>query len=301
MLYERKVGAARVGNVVELIAPAHDPAKLFAELAPEDLDAQLHWLAPEHYSVKLRRLIMGYQIWMIDIGGALVLIDGGVGNHKARSLPRFNQLNTQTPLWMEAFGATTDSVTHVVMTHLHADHVGWNTCLDGGRWKPYFRNATYHIPQDDLEYFRSRVARDGLVREFEAMADSVEPLLDAGRAQLYQHGASIVPGMAVRAARGHTPGQHVVVLESEGHKAVFCGDIFHSPLQIAFPRLNTPSCVEHERARQTRLAFLQEVADSGTLIMPCHFGHPHCGRVTRTKTGFAFVPEAAEERDRGAV
>ena len=291
MLHERRIGAARVGNVTEMIAPTHDPARVFADLPRPAFDAAMAVLGPAQYCARLDRLVIGIQLWLLDLGDAMVVIDTGVGNGKPRGLPRFDRLNTQTPLWLAAFGATPERVTHVVNTHLHGDHVGGNTIAGPAGWQPAFPRAEYWFPARDLAYFRALHAETGGVGETEAMTDGVLPLLESGRWRSYGDGDAILPGLVARDARGHTPGQMALWLDSDGASGVFCADIFHSPLQILHPQLNTPFCIEPDQARATRARFLQQVADSGTLIMPCHFGAPHCGYVGRDGAGYRFVPE----------
>lgn len=294
MLHERKLGAARIGNITEMIAPTHDPARIFADLPRSDFEAAAARIGPDHYCARLDRLIIGIQIWVLELGDAMVVIDTGVGNGKPRGLPRFDRLNTQVPLWLAAFGATADRVTHVINTHLHGDHIGGNTVPAAGPegWQAAFPNATYWLPGRDLAHFRAEHARTGGSGETEAMTDGVLPLLSGGRWRSYEAGDQILPGLQARDARGHTPGQLALDLHSDGQRGVFCADIFHSPLQILHPQMNTPFCMEPDHARATRAAFLAEVADTGTLIMPCHFGAPHCGTVARDGQGYRFVPEA---------
>ncbi|NTF97922.1 MBL fold metallo-hydrolase [Rhizobium rhizogenes] len=291
MMHHRRIGGADVYNIVELIGPTHDPSRVFADLPRSDFEAAAERLGPAQYAATIDRLIIGIQIWVVRIGSEVVVIDTGIGNHKPRGLPRFDRLNTLVPLWLAAAGAAPDQVTQIVMTHLHGDHVGWNTVPQGDGWVPTFPRASYWIPRKDYDWWLPRYRETKGVGETEAFIDAVEPLIDAGCVQFYDEGQEFVPGLRARAAYGHTPGQMRVDLISEGAKGVFCADIFHSPLQILHPELNTPFCVEQETARMTRAAFLNEVADTGMLIMPCHFGPPHCGSVIRAGTGYDFVPE----------
>jgi len=294
MFLQRRIGEATVTNVTELIGPTHDPERVFADLPRDEFEALVPWLEPFHYVRGNNRLIVGIQIWIIHLGDEIIVIDGGIGNRKARGLPRFDQLNTMVPVWFEAAGAPFDKVTQVVNTHLHSDHVGWNTIADGkGGWKRTFPNARYLMPRSDWEYWQRVLAETGGVGESEALVDSVVPLIETDQVEFYGEGHEFAPGLVARSARGHTPGQMRLDLNSNGETGIFCADIFHSPLQILRPELNTPFCVEQDRARATRKAFLDEVAGTGTLVMPCHFGYPHCVTVIRGADGaFAFVPEA---------
>lgn len=289
MMHHRKIGAADVYNVVEIIGPTHPPAMLFPDLPAEDVAALAPRLTPAHYAPGNGKLIVGIQIWIARIGADLVVIDTGVGNAKPRGLPRFDRLNTLFPAWLEALGGP-EAVTHVINTHLHGDHVGWNTVPDGDGWAATFPNAQYWMPQKDYDYWHPRLVEAKGIGETEAFTDAVMPLVKAGKVTFYEEGQEFLPGLTAKANYGHTPGQMRVDLVSDGERGSFCADVFHSPLQILRPEINTVIDVEPEVARATRAAFLTEMAETGALVMPCHFGAPHCVRITRDGDGFGFVP-----------
>ena len=134
MIHHHVIGDARITGVIEYSGPTHDPAFLYPAIEEAERDAVLKanagWLAPDHYVPHMDRLIVTIQIWVVKAGGNVILIDTGVGNRKPRaSAARMDQLNTLTMPWLEAAGAGPEQVTHVVHTHLHTDHVGWNTVL----------------------------------------------------------------------------------------------------------------------------------------------------------------------------
>lgn len=287
-MQHRTIGKADVFNIVELIGPTHDPAMLYPTLPRAEFDALAPELTPAHYVPGNDRLIVGIQIWVVKLGEEIIVIDTGVGNAKPRGLPRFDRLNTLVPAWFDAIGAGPAQVTQVINTHLHGDHVGWNTVADasGDSWTATFPNATYWMPQKDFDWWHPRFIDAKGIGETEAFTDAVMPLVEAGKVRFYGEGQEFAPGLVAKPAYGHTPGQMRIDLESEGEKGVFCADIFHSPLQILRPDINTVVDVEPEVARATRHAFLEEMADSGTWVMPCHFGAPHCVRITRSENGF---------------
>lgn len=290
MLHSHQLGAIRATGIVEYFGPTHVPSATFPDFDPVRFAVEKAKLAPHQYAAVVDRLIVAIQIWIVHAGPNVIVIDTGVGNAKPRPTPRMNMLNTLALQWMEAAGAPPDKVTHVVMTHLHSDHVGWNTRLAGDRWQPTFVNARYHLPAKDFAYFKDRHER-GLVRE-SSFADSVLPVVDAGLADFVSPGDEIAHTLVAEAAYGHTPGQLNYRIRSDGSEGVFSGDIFHSPLQVAVPEWNTAFCVDADAARATRAAFLASAADSGALVMPCHFGPPHCGYIRRQGAGFTFEPAA---------
>ena len=294
MLYHRKIGDADVYNFVELLGPTHDPAIVFPDLKQDELDDLASALGPNQYLPAMNRFVVGIQIWMLKYNDHFVVIDAGVGNGKKRGLPRFNQLNTLFPLWLNAAGARPEDVTHLINTHLHGDHVGWNTVDNGeGKYVPYFPNAEYWMPRLDVDFFVDLWKADPNTPNTESLGDSVMPLLEADSVKFYEAGHEFIPGLVAQMAIGHTPGQHRLDFHSKEQSGVFCADIFHSPVQIMKPNINTPFCELQDEARKTRQAFVEEMADTETLIMPCHFGYPHCGTIVTSQTGdgFEFKPE----------
>jgi glyoxylase-like metal-dependent hydrolase (beta-lactamase superfamily II) len=288
MLQTRKIGDITVSRVLEYAAPTHDPAFLFPELPQAKLDAHAAWLAPDHYITPMNRLIVTIQLWIVQAGDEVIIVDTGVGNLKPRAAPRMNQLNGQMLAWLEAAGAAPDKVTQVVHTHLHMDHIGWNTVLREGKWVPTFPKATYHLPKLDYDHYIAALAKapDSIIDN--AFVDSIDPVIAAGQARFIAPGDVVAGLLTVEAAPGHSVGMVNFRLRSKGEEGLFTGDVFHSPLQIAEPTLNTAYCALPEVARQTRAGVLAREAKSGALIMPMHFGAPHCGYIRENGSGFAF-------------
>ncbi|HSI40924.1 MAG TPA: MBL fold metallo-hydrolase [Xanthobacteraceae bacterium] len=290
MLQTRMIGDVRVSRVLEMSGPTHDPAFLFPDLPPEEIARQAHWLAPHHWVPAMGRLIITTQIWVVQTGSRVVLVDTAIGNGKPRPAARQNMLNTLVEPWLIAAGAAPEAVTDVVLTHLHADHVGWNTRLEDGRFVPSFPNARYHVPRQDFEVFQARFVAGEKGVNSGSFADSVLPIFEAGLADFIAPGDIVAERLRVAAAPGHTPGQINLWLTGVDEPAVFCADIFHSPLQIALPALNTRYCMLPDVARRTRIDVLNESARTGALIMPMHFGAPHCGYVRAEGDAFRFEP-----------
>lgn len=285
----RRIGDARVSRVLEYSAPTHDPAFLFPDLSQERLDAAAPWLAPDHYIAHINRLIVTIQIWVVQQGDRVVLIDTGVGNAKPRSVPRMARLNNRVLEWLEAVGAAPGKVTDVVHTHLHVDHVGWNTLPDGDGWRPTFPNARYHAPRAEFAHYERLLAEssDPLVEE--SWADSIMPVIDAGQMALFNENAATVAGiLRPEPVPGHTVGMTGYRIGEGAEEGFFCADVFHSPIQIAHPEINTSYCALPDQARETRRRVLAEAAERGTLLMPMHFGAPYCGHVRRAGDSYRF-------------
>lgn len=203
-----------------------------------------------------------------------------------------HRLNNLIQEWMTAAGAPPEKVTHVVITHLHSDHVGWNTVWKDNRWTPTFPNATYYLPKDDFDFCsEGKNKAPGVVDVFgDSFFDSVMPVYDAGLVKFLTPNTEIADCLTVESAPGHSPGQVVFSVRSQGETALFSGDIFHSPLQILRPEINSGYCIWPDIARKTRIDCLNQVADSGALLLPVHFGQPYCGYVRRQGDGFLFEP-----------
>jgi len=290
MIQSRNIGDFRVTRVLEFSGPTHDPNFLFpGEEHGPAFKAAGDWLAPHHWVPEMNRLIVTIQLWIVHAGSNIILVDTGVGNHKPRpDAPRFHMLNTLVNLWLDAAGARPDRVTHVVTTHLHRDHVGWNTVLADGRWMPTFPNARYLVPKLEFDYWENKYrSGDPTMNWFE---DSVQPLVQAGLIDRIDESGEVANCLAVEPAPGHTPGQIALRLRSGGEEGIFTGDVMHSPLQIVRPQWNSRYCVLPDVARATRVALLKRAAQGNALIMPVHFGAPYCGFVRAQGDGFTFEP-----------
>ncbi|MCG5236177.1 MBL fold metallo-hydrolase [Xanthobacter oligotrophicus] len=291
MIQSRMVGEVRVTRLLEYAAPTHDPAFLFPDMAPNLLKDNASWLAPHHYVPQMHRLIVTIQLWIVHAGGNVIIVDTGVGNRKPRAAARMHQLNGLVLPWLEAAGAAPDTVTHVVHTHLHSDHVGWNTVLSAdGRWVPTFPNARYLMPKLEYDHYVEALAQSPDPIIDAAFDDSIRPIVAAGLADFIPDHGEIADVLAIEAAPGHSVGHQTYRIRSRGEEGLFSGDVMHSPAQIVDPTLNTTYCALPDVARRTRAALLAREAERGTLVMPMHFGAPHCGYIRRQGEGYAFEP-----------
>jgi len=298
MIYSRSIGDARVHNVIEYIGPTHSAEFVFPQLDLRELQKHLHWLAPHHYVPHMQRFVIAMQIWVVHAGGNVIVIDCGVGNHKRRAAERMNMLNGLTPLWLAAAGATAESVTHVVTTHFHSDHVGWNTHLVDGRWEPMFPNARYLVPKIDFDAALADYERGQPNVMFGSFEDSVFPVYKAGLIDFVDGAKEVAGCLAVELMPGHTMGSLHYRLRSGGEEGVFGGDVMHSALQIAMPHLNSWIDCHADHARASRALFLKRAAERNSLIMPAHFGWPHCGFVRGdSEHGYHFEPAEPGPRD----
>ncbi|GGV76458.1 MULTISPECIES: MBL fold metallo-hydrolase [Streptomyces] len=257
-------------------------------------------LVPDHYDPRTGMYRGAAQTWVLRSEGKIVLVDTGVGNDRHRpQMPLFDHLSTDFLDRLAEAGVRPEQVDVVINTHIHYDHVGWNTRLRDGVWTPTFPNTTYLIPKTDQVYFdprnahRRRAPRDEQERRrFEGSrfvyADSIAPVL--GRAVLWEGAYRIDGNLSLEPAPGHTPGSCVVRLSSGSDRAVFVGDVLHSPVQIVEPDWNSCFCEDPGRAAATRRALLERAADERELVVPAHFGGAGAVWVRREGSRYAVAP-----------
>ena len=296
MIHHHTIGDARVTGVIEYSGPTHDPAFLYPAVDKAERDAVLQanasWLAPNHYVPHMDRLIVTIQLWVVQAGGNTIVIDTGVGNRKPRAAERMDRLNTLVMPWLESIGAGPQQVTHVVMTHLHTDHVGWNTVEKDGRWAPTFPKARYLFPKDEFDYWKGLYDKGDKDVNQGSFADSVLPVLDAGLGDFMDGTAEVAGCLAPEPVPGHAPGMLSFRLRSRGEEGLFCADILHNAIQIVRPDWNDRYCLWPDKALESRAAGLKRACERGALLMPMHLGAPYCGYVRRQGVGYAFEPVA---------
>jgi glyoxylase-like metal-dependent hydrolase (beta-lactamase superfamily II) len=172
-------------------------------------------------------------------------------------------------------------------THLHVDHVGWNTRLASGRWVPTFPNAKYIFSRREHDFWCDTTQRETTQQALKNVySDSILPIVESGKAVLFQDTYGLDDCLTVVPAPGHTPGHVRIDLKSREQNAVFCGDVLHSPLQIVLPHWNSVFCSDPKQAAQTRRDVLSHCAETGALLMPIHFGIPYVAHIRSVTSGF---------------
>ena len=231
--------------------------------------------------------------FVLRVDGRNILIDTCCGNDKKRSLPPVDMQHWPYLENLAQAGLRPEDIDLVMCTHLHFDHVGWNTRLRDGSWVPTFPKARYLFGRRDLEFF-SQQRHEALHRE--AFDDSVAPILDAGLADLVDVDSRVHrelgDGVWLEDASGHSPGNLCVIAECGGSRAIFSGDCFHHPIQVVRPDAAFFADENPSQASATRLRLLEQYADKDAVFFPAHFTGPTAGRVERLKTGrlrFCFV------------
>jgi glyoxylase-like metal-dependent hydrolase (beta-lactamase superfamily II) len=290
-----RLGRARVHRIEEWSGPFLTPQMLFAGFDAEAYAACKDAVPADYLDAASDALLARLQSWVVELDGARVLIDTGAGNDKVRpGIPLFGGLQTPFLERLAAAGFQPKDIDFVVCTHLHVDHVGWNTQLVHGAWQPTFPRARYIFPQADAEYWdphRAHFYPEKVGEEVNAgfFEDSVRPILDAGLAELVTGSRELLPGLRLDPAPGHTPGSTVITLESAGERAMFVGDVVHHPLQVWNPDWNSIFCEDATQARTTRRAVLEQAAALEAVLVPAHFAGQHRTRVRRTANGLRPV------------
>ncbi|MFJ7217754.1 MBL fold metallo-hydrolase [Amycolatopsis sp. NPDC098790] len=267
------------------------PAEFFPESTPESWERHRDWLAPDFWNPDTNEVRAAVQTWVLRSEGRTILVDTGAGNHKERPYAPFWSHRDSGFLGdLAAAGVRPEDVDLVINTHLHTDHVGWNTRLEGRSWVPTFPNATYLIPRRDFDFWNPAndnptVFGRGNQNVFE---DSVVPVHDAGLTQLWDGSHRIDGNLTLELAPGHTPGSSVLHLESGGDRALFVGDLVHTPHQIVEPDNNSCFCEDPAEARATRHRLFGLAATTNALVFPAHLPGPGGVQVERQGTRFAI-------------
>ena len=290
-----RVGDMLISRVEEWSGGFSSADFLFADYEEQNWRDREREFVPDFYLPDEGRILGVLQSWVIDTGKQRILFDTGAGNDKERpGIPLFGNLQTPFLDRLAAAGYQPQDIDLVVCSHLHIDHVGWNTQLVDGRWQPTFPNAEYVLPIADRDYWDPANAAEqpteqGAFVNSGVFEDSVQPIIDRGRDRWVKDGDEVVPGLTLWSRPGHTPGQMAMELRSAGQSAYFVGDILHHPMQIHCPDWNSRFCEDPERARESRRSVLNAVADQEALLIPAHFGGEHVVRVAREGADFRPV------------
>ncbi len=277
-----KVGDVKVTQVIECDLPLQ-PEMLLPEVTAEALDAARRWLRP-HFLNDDGSFTLSIHSFVVETGGRRVLVDTCVGNDKARPIPEWDRRSGPFLEDLASAGFPPGSIDQVVCTHLHLDHVGWNTRLESGRWVPTFPRSRYLIGRAEWEYWRDEKDPFGT----DVMADSIQPIFDAGLVDLVESDAVISDEVRLLPTPGHTPGHVSVHIVSQEAEAVITGDMLHHPVQCANPGWKDVFDVDDAQAHQTRSSFLERFADRPVLILGTHFPAPTAGRIVRDGDAYRF-------------
>ncbi|MCW2829628.1 MAG: putative Beta-lactamase [Aeromicrobium sp.] len=301
-----KIGDATITQVLEFEVEAGVLDGLVEEATPEAV-REIGWLAP-HYANTAGQTLWSVHSYVVDTGSAVVVVDTCCGNGKSAPLiPAWGNLDTP---FLDRFGEAgyvRDQVDFVLSTHLHLDHVGWNTIDDAGTWVPTFPQARYTYVEDEFAYHQGiaqdrditpdlagAVVYEGANPDIHAQTrlvfeESIQPCLDAGLVDLVPVDHVVTEGVRYVSTPGHTRSHHSVMVESRGERAFITGDFIHHPCQIARPGWRSHGDFDRALSAARRTAFVEANADTDLLVLGTHFTGSSAGRIVRDGDGFRLV------------
>ncbi|CUR55522.1 putative Beta-lactamase [metagenome] len=301
-----KVGDVKVTQVVEFSVEPGALDGLVEEATPEAVK-EINWLYPEYANDKGQTL-WSVHSYIVDTGSAVVVVDTGCGNGKSAPLmPTWGNLDTRFLERFEEAGYTRDQVDFVLTTHLHLDHVGWNTFNRGGAWVPTFPNARYVYVEDEFSYHHGIAQGEEITADLAGavvyegsdpdihqqtqlvFAESIQPCIDAGLVDLVPVDHVVTEGVRYFSTPGHTKSHHSVMIESGGERAFITGDFIHHPCQIAHADWRSHGDFDRAQNAARRAEFLETYADTDLLVLGTHFTGTSAGRITRDAGSYRLV------------
>ena len=280
-----QVGDVEIARIVEVNNHTDPFTMINPDLTAQD--ALKHdWLKP-HFITEDGRMKISFQCFVLRSGKDCVMIDTCIGNGRHREFDIFTNMRTSFLEDLAAAGFPRGSITKVLCTHLHFDHVGWNTMLVDGKWVPTFPTARYYFGKEEYAHWKE-LERTGEYHDLTHMGDSINPVVDAGLVELVGPTAQITDEVSIFPTPGHTPGHVSVLIRSKGAEAVITGDMMHHPLQFAEWAREVNFDMDKEQGVKSRRAFIERVADKKVLVIGTHFCHPTSGYVSSDTTNWKF-------------
>lgn len=280
------LGDIAIQLIHETTIPYFYPLKFFPGLTQELLDENLHWLAPHAYDRSTGKMILSSHSYLVTTRHHRILIDTCVGNHKERPMREHNMQSSDDYIRnLKALGLSVNDIDFVLCSHLHYDHVGWNTRLENGRWIPTFPNARYVFARREYEHWSERHARQPIA----AMTDSILPILEAGRAELVSNDHMVCDHVQLQPTPGHTVDHCAIRVANASGEALFTGDLTHTPLQLRYPELSARADFDQTLASQTRRQFFERSIANNAHVCTMHYPTPSYGQLERWGDGFRFM------------
>jgi glyoxylase-like metal-dependent hydrolase (beta-lactamase superfamily II) len=276
------VGNVRITRIVEHEVPV-ELTGLLPDATPDALERHRSWLAPHFLNVDGRATLSIHGL-VVESAGQRILVDTCVGDRTVAGYEEFSRGARPFLRDLEAAGFPPASIDVVLCTHMHFDHVGWNTIRVDGRWVPTFPNARYLFARAEWEHW-SRERGGGFSETFD---EAVRPIVDAGRADLVEPDHRIDRELRLEPSPGHTPGHVSVAVESQGVHALVTGDMTHHPVQWAEPDWRMVADGDPAEASATRRRLRSECARREALVIGTHYAAPCVGHVVAQGRGFAF-------------
>jgi glyoxylase-like metal-dependent hydrolase (beta-lactamase superfamily II) len=287
MTVKLDLGSVTIHRIVEQEAPLFLVSDFFPALTKEMLDENRSWLEPKYFTDG--KVVLCVQSYIVKTPHLTIMIDSCVGNHKHRPARPFWHMmkSDQYEKNLAAAGFGVGDIDYVMCTHLHGDHVGWNTRLENGRWVPTFPKAKYVFAERELEFWSQKEKEDAAKVPW--MTDSVLPIVAARRHELVKSDHTLSDLVRLIPTPGHTIDHFAVQIGKPGQDAIITGDMIHSPIQARYPEVTHFIDYDPEQGVQSRRKVFESVCDTSTLMCMAHFGSPSMGHMTRWGEGFRFV------------
>ena len=271
-----QVGDVTVTRIVEMEMAGG--TRFILPQATPDAVAPYDWMKP-HFVTEEGKLVMSVHALIVDTPSARIMVDTCLGNDKqGRAVPVWNDRHEPFLQHMEEAGYPPSSIDMVMCTHLHVDHVGWNTMLKDGKWVPTFPNARYLMARPEFEHWQSQTENEEQTFVFE---DSVKPVFDAGLVDLVEMNHKLCDEVSLVPTTGHTPGHVSVKISSKGKEAIITGDFIHHPCQFAHPEWASSADTDSRGSTATREKMFENLAETAVLVIGTHFATPTAGYVKR--------------------
>lgn len=276
-----QVGGVKITRIVELEIAGG--TRFILPDATREACLELDWMRP-HFMDEAGNLVMSVHALVVDTGERRIVVDTCIGNDKQRSIPNWTNLQTSFLDDLAAAGYPRETIDTVLCTHLHVDHVGWNTMLVDGEWVPTFPNARYLLAEPEWRHWD---ANDDDPMNENVLDDSVRPVFAAGLVDLVDWEHRVCDEVWLEPTPGHTPGHVSIHIRSQGQDALITGDCIHHPCQMSRTDWCSSADTDQAQGRATRERLLAEYADGDVLVIGTHFPTPTAGHVrTREAGGF---------------
>jgi len=278
-----QLGDIVVQRIVEHEVAVYHPSEMFEEATPEALEPYRDWLEPKALCPQTGRMIMPVQSYLVRTRHHLILIDTCCGSHKTYAIPPewHQRLNEAWLSNLRAAGVHREDVDYVFCTHLHSDHCGWNTRLVDGRWVPTFPKAKYIFARDEYQAMESE---NHLI-----FVENVQPIMEAKQAVLVDLDYALDDEIWLEPTVGHSVGHVAIHLKSGRNHAAMCGDLIHSPVQLAEPGWSLIGDYDPVASVRTRNDFLDTHCESDTLVLTAHFPSPSIGHIIPRGDNYDFT------------
>ena len=273
-----RVGDVSISRVVEITSNSLG-AHILPDAKPE-IVASIPWIDP--FVDENHALVISFHALLVKTSDSVLLVDTCIGNHKALNYPKWNKMQTEFMADLNDLGVAEGQVDTILCTHMHVDHVGWNTKLVDGRWVPSFPNARYLFAKEEWDHWQ----HDDDTSYGPVVEESVQPIFDYGLADLVESTHEVSSEISLFPTPGHTPGHVSVHVKSKGEEAVITGDIFHHPCQLAHEEWSATADLDAVGALETRRNFLRTFADRPVLVIGTHFAGPTAGHIVRDGDAF---------------